>query len=299
MVQLKHSRTHLNTIAHAELDSPAESDGLPSYLEYVTSSETTTSASISQTQPPVTPTPQPPVTPMPQPPVTPMQPQPPVTPMPQPPVTPIPQPLVTLMPQPPVTPMPQPQVTPTPQPSLTPMPQPLVTLTPQPPLTPMPQPPVTPTPQPPLTPMPQRLVTPGPSVVSPLFTDCIASLSEMFPNSTSQQLRTLLEVTGHDLNRVLDILQAPLSAVRLQKLLHKVQIKKTASESPRLRIDEDEDEDDWVFSAIAFYKSSRVMKDGQLSRGDPRVMKDGQLSRGDPRIQSMVVLIARKARIKI
>ncbi len=248
-----------------EVGSPAESNELPSYLEYITSSEMATSVpqpplvppfvtqASAQSQPPVTPKPQPHVTPMPMPQtprsVTPMSMPISVTPMPQPPVTPMPQPPVTPMPQPPVTPMPMPQ----PPMSVTPVPMPN---------TPMPQPPVIPTPE---TPMPQT----QPSV-APLFTpslllpDCIASLAEMFPNSTSQQLRTLVEVTGHDLNRVVDILQSPLSSTRLQKLLHKIRIKKTASESPRLRIDEDEDEDDWVFSAIAFYKSSRVIKDGQL-----------------------------------
>ncbi len=154
-----------------EVGSPAESDELPSYLEYITSNESV---------------PQPPVTPIPQSPMS-------VTPIPQPPVTPIPQSPMSV---------------------------------PQPPVTPIPQPPVTPIPQ---TPIPQSsVITPVP--VSPLLTpDCIASLSEMFPTSTSQQLRTLLEVTANDVNRVVDILQSPLSAVRIQKLLRKTRIKKTAT----------------------------------------------------------------------
>ncbi len=91
-----------------------------------------------------------------------------------------------------------------------------------------------------------------------------ANLCEMFPNYSKDQVKFVLEICGHSIDKTIDSLQNGVSAT-VHKLLRKLKIKKKLSESPRLRIGEDEDEDCWVEAAIAFYKSPKLVKDTRVS----------------------------------
>ncbi len=62
--------------------------------------------------------------------------------------------------------------------------------------------------------------------------------------------------------------------LRLRKLLKKSRPKKDPSDCSRVRVEDDETEDDWVHTAIAFYKGPRFDKDGFVRvflRGQPGV----------------------------
>ena len=87
---------------------------------------------------------------------------------------------------------------------------------------------------------------------------------EVFPQFSKEQLKFLLECCERDPDKVADVLEDPLSSATLQRILRSFKIKKTVSESPRLRVECDEEEDEWVESAIAFYKTPRVLKDGEI-----------------------------------
>ena len=102
----------------------------------------------------------------------------------------------------------------------------------------------------------------------------VESLCEIFLDFTRTQLKILLELCAHDPNKVIDFLQAPPTATRLRKLLKKQKLKKDPNESARLRVESDDTEEDWVHSALAFYKGSKVASDGYVHvyvRGQPGV----------------------------
>lgn len=85
--------------------------------------------------------------------------------------------------------------------------------------------------------------------------DCSVVTDEMvqiFPQFSKEQLKFLLECCERDPDKIAYVLEDTLSSATWQRILRSFKIKRTVSESLRLRVECDDDEDEWVESAIAF-----------------------------------------------
>ena len=61
-------------------------------------------------------------------------------------------------------------------------------------------------------------------------------------------------------------------------MVYRFQIKSSLNESPRIKLEADDDDDDWVEAAVAFYKSPKFNIEGEVRvyiRGQPGVVTGG------------------------
>ena len=84
----------------------------------------------------------------------------------------------------------------------------------------------------------------------------ISKLSEMFPCKTIEQLTCIYNLSGLSLSKCFDyLIEGPsFNSIRSIAIC---QISIPSEESPRIRVDVDDDADDWTEAAVAFYKNSK------------------------------------------
>ena len=105
----------------------------------------------------------------------------------------------------------------------------------------------------------------------------IAKLLEMFPNVDEKQLKYLYDLSKCSFTRTVD---CALEGPSLESLrgLAVTQVTIPPQESPRIRLDVDDDDLDWVEAALAFYKQSKFIKEAQVRisiRGQPGIDTGG------------------------
>ncbi len=103
-------------------------------------------------------------------------------------------------------------------------------------------------------------------------------LADMFPQVSDDQLKFLLENCEQDTGKVMHTMLEGLSMDSLRDVVRSAKIRKSLGDSPRLRVDADDEEDEWMEAAIAFYKASKFDREGQLRvyiRGQPGVDTGG------------------------
>ena len=105
----------------------------------------------------------------------------------------------------------------------------------------------------------------------------IAKIVAMFPNMSQSGLKYLYELSNYSLTHTLDcILEGP-SLASLRNLATS-EISISPAESPHIRLDNSDDEDDWTDAAIAFYKHSKFNNKAGVRisiRGQPAVDTGG------------------------
>ena len=133
------------------------------------------------------------------------------------------------------------------------------------------------------------------SVVSPIFIDddddfpalCkngasdpaedITKMIEMFPNMTEEQLRYLYDLSKHSFTCAVDCALAGPSLETLRSLA-RMHLTVPLEESPRIRLDVDDNDLDWVEAALAFYKQAKFNKQAYVRvsiRGQPGIDTGG------------------------
>ena len=89
--------------------------------------------------------------------------------------------------------------------------------------------------------------------------DDIARLTELFPCNTNEQLMCIYNLSGFSLSKCLDCFIEGPSFESIRSVAVS-QITVPLEESPRIRVDVDDDEDEWTEAAIAFYKQKKFNK---------------------------------------
>ena len=133
------------------------------------------------------------------------------------------------------------------------------------------------------------------SVVSPIFIDddddfpalCrngasdpaedITRMIEMFLNMTEEQLRYLYDLSKHSFTCAVDCALAGPSLETLRSLA-RMHLTVPLEESPRIRLDVDDNDLDWVEAALAFYKQAKFNKQAYVRvsiRGQPGIDTGG------------------------
>ncbi len=106
----------------------------------------------------------------------------------------------------------------------------------------------------------------------------IQQLADMFPQVSDGQLKFLLASYEQNTSKVMHTLLEGLSMDSLRDVVRSTRIRKSLCDSPRLRVDADDEEGEWVDAAVSFYKASKFDKEGQLRvyiRGQPGVDTGG------------------------
>ena len=103
--------------------------------------------------------------------------------------------------------------------------------------------------------------------------DDMSRLTEMFPCNSVEQLMCIYNLPGFSLSKCLEcFIQGPsFESIRSVAVS---QITVPLEESPRIRVDIDDDEDEWTEAAIAFYKQKKFNKSAGVCisiRGQPAV----------------------------
>ena len=101
----------------------------------------------------------------------------------------------------------------------------------------------------------------------------ISKLAEMFPYKTMEQLTCIYNLSGLSLSKCFDcLIEGPsFDSIRNVAIC---QISVPSEESPRIRVDVDDDADDWTEAAVAFYKNSKFNRHAGVwvsIRGQPAV----------------------------
>ena len=101
----------------------------------------------------------------------------------------------------------------------------------------------------------------------------ISKLAEMFPCKTIKQLTCIYNLSGLSLSKSFDcLIEGPsFDSIRSVAIC---QITVPSEESPRIRVDVDDDADDWTEAAVAFYKNSKFDRSAGVRisiRGQPAV----------------------------
>jgi len=109
----------------------------------------------------------------------------------------------------------------------------------------------------------EDLCSPSPPPFSPLPKEGSGSpeeqvqqLGEMFPDEPHDKIRFLLSLGKHSFTIVFDCLLASCGLEDL-KTLAACQLEVPLSECPRIRLEHDDSEDEWVEACVSFYKHSR------------------------------------------
>lgn len=105
----------------------------------------------------------------------------------------------------------------------------------------------------------------------------IAKMVEMFSNMDESQLKYLYALSNSSFSRTVD---CALDGPSLESLrsLALTQLTIPLEESPRIRLEEEDDEQDWVDAALAFYKQAKFNKQAYVCisiRGQPGIDTGG------------------------
>ena len=89
--------------------------------------------------------------------------------------------------------------------------------------------------------------------------DDMSRLTELFPCNTIEQLMCIYNLSGFSLSKCLEcFIEGPsFESIRSVAIS---QITVPLEQSPRIRVDADDDEDEWTEAAIAFYKQKKFNK---------------------------------------
>lgn len=123
----------------------------------------------------------------------------------------------------------------------------------------------------------------GCSSPQPIFNDGEVSndpsnkLSELFRLVSEEKLKYIYYVSKHSFTKAIECLLDGPSFESLRTLVRS-RITVPLKDSPRIRLELNDDEDDWVDAALSFYKHGRFVKDAGvriLIRGQPAVDTGG------------------------
>ena len=106
----------------------------------------------------------------------------------------------------------------------------------------------------------------------------LATLQEIFPYMPASKLNYIYTLSSCLFSQAVDFLLGPCSFSLLRNLACDFQITTTLEESPRIRLEADDDEEDWVAAALAFYKQSKFDTHAALRvsiRGQPAIDAGG------------------------
>lgn len=92
----------------------------------------------------------------------------------------------------------------------------------------------------------------------------VPKLVEMFPQMSLQQLAFVYELSCKNFDRVCECLLEGPTLECLQSLAFRHDLFIPLSESPRIILDRDDEPEDWVHSAVSFYKSDKFNRNAQL-----------------------------------
>ena len=85
-------------------------------------------------------------------------------------------------------------------------------------------------------------------------------LIDMFSTMTTDQLKYLYSICDQSFLETIECMLEGPSLVSLLKRVRSTQISIPPEESPRIRVEADDDEIDWVQAAVAFYKGDRFLR---------------------------------------
>ena len=100
-------------------------------------------------------------------------------------------------------------------------------------------------------------------------------LEEMFPNMTNKQLMYVYNLSGSSFSKAVECL---LEGPSLESICSLVTSQMSLDTSPRIRLDKDDDDEDWTEAALAFYKQGKFDKSSGLRiciRGQPAIDAGG------------------------
>lgn len=106
----------------------------------------------------------------------------------------------------------------------------------------------------------------------------IAKLAEMFTSLSDKQLKYVYNLSHHSFTSAMDSLIDGPSMDSLRSLLRKSQITVPDDEGPRIRLNVDDDEEDWMEAAFCFYKHAKFDKNACIRvsiRGQPAIDTGG------------------------
>jgi hypothetical protein len=104
------------------------------------------------------------------------------------------------------------------------------------------------------------------------------NLTEIFPHLCQESIKFVFSESGEDFTETTNCLVNGPTLDSIRSLLKKCKIIIPLAESPRIRLDPDDDQDDWVSAAVTYYKSSQFDRHSEVRislRGQPAVDTGG------------------------
>jgi len=99
------------------------------------------------------------------------------------------------------------------------------------------------------------------AVSSPITSSTdLANLIEMFPDKSLGLLKLVFKLCSNSCLRAIDLLISDPSFLSLRDLAENYFITTPLDESPRIRLDADDEDEDWLTAALAFYKHNKFDK---------------------------------------
>ena len=92
----------------------------------------------------------------------------------------------------------------------------------------------------------------------------LASLVEMFPEEPKHNLEYIYDLSNHNFSSACDHILDGISIDTLQSLAVGHHVFISLSESPRIILDDDDEAEDWVHSAVSFYKFNKFNPNAQV-----------------------------------
>ena len=92
----------------------------------------------------------------------------------------------------------------------------------------------------------------------------LAALVEMFPQEPKHNLEYIYDLSNHNFSSTCDHILDGISIDTLQSLAVGHHVFISLSESPRIILDGDDEAEDWVHSAVSFYKFSKFNPNAQV-----------------------------------
>ena len=105
----------------------------------------------------------------------------------------------------------------------------------------------------------------------------ITKMIEMFPHLSEDQLKFLVDLSANSFSCAIDCALDGPSLESLRSLAVR-QLNVPLEESPRIRLDIDDSDQDWVEAALAFYKQNKFNKQARVRitiRGQPGIDTGG------------------------
>lgn len=88
-------------------------------------------------------------------------------------------------------------------------------------------------------------------------------MHDLFPQLSTEQVRIVCELSSCS-SLALTTLLDGLSLESLREMVYRFQIKSSHNESPRIKLEADDDDDAWVEAAVGFYKSPKFKREAEV-----------------------------------